>query len=459
MNPISQIPQETWRPDSWREHPITQAPHYHDKEKLQDVERRLSLYPPLVFDREVAELKSQLALVERGEAFLLQGGDCAESFENLRPDSIRDAFRVMLQMAVVLTFGAKRPVVKVGRVAGQFAKPRSQEIETRDGVSLPVYRGDIVNSHEFTIEARKAAPERMEKAYFHAAATLNILRAFAKGGFADLHQINSWNLNFVKNSHFDSLYETIVDRIGETLMFMRAAGMSLNRSPLLSTIDHFVSHEALLLNYEEALTRRSEATGDIYAGTAHMLWIGERTRQLDGAHVEFARGISNPIGLKCGPQMKTDDLLKLIERLNPRNEPGRLTIIPRMGVKLIHQRLPKLIRRVKGEGYRVIWCSDPMHGNTYTTSNGYKTRSFDDVLMETRAFFEIHEAEGSTAGGVHIELTGKNVVECTGGGQKITEEHLNPDGYKTLCDPRLNASQAMEIAFQMTQLMTSMRAT
>lgn len=453
--PETHLERETWSPGSWRRLPTAQAPNYPDQETLREIEHRLSNYPPLVFDREINDLKDQLALVEKGEAFLLQGGDCAESFENLRPDFIRDAFRVMLQMAVVLTFGTKRPVVKVGRMAGQFAKPRSLDTETRNGVTLPAYRGDIINRHEFTLDARKPSPERMERAYFHAAATLNLLRAFSKGGFADLHEINSWNLNFVKNSHFDSLYEVIVERIGETLMFMKAAGMSLNRSPLLSTIDYFVSHEALLLNYEEALTRKSEKTEETYSGTAHMLWIGERTRQLDGAHIEFARGISNPIGLKCGPNMKTDDLLRLIERLNPDNEPGRLTLIPRMGVENIRKILPKLIRRVKGEGFRVIWCCDPMHGNTYTTENGYKTRSFDHVLSETRSFFAIHKAEGTVAGGVHIELTGRNVVECTGGGQKITEKHLNANEYKTLCDPRLNASQAIELAFQMTQLMTT----
>ena len=445
------IDDREWSPSSWRRRPIAQAPLYPDSELLFEVEKRLATYPPLVFEREIASLKSHLARVERGEAFLLQGGDCAESYENLRLDSIRDAFRIMLQMAVVLTFGAQKPVVKVGRMAGQFGKPRSNETETRKGVTLPVYRGDIINGHEFSADARKPDPLRMERAYFHSAATLNLLRAYAKGGFADLHHINSWNLNFVRNSRFHALYEKIVERIEETFTFMRAAGMDLNDSPLLSTIDYYVSHEALLLHYEEALTRRSEETGEVYAGSAHMLWIGERTRQLDGAHVEFARGISNPIGVKCGPTMKPDDLLRLIEVLNPRNEPGRLTLIPRMGVRSIGTVLPKLIRRVKGEGWRVIWCCDPMHGNTYTTVNGFKTRSFDDVLAETRAFFDIHEAEGTVPGGVHIELTGRNVVECTGGGQRITEEHLNGDDYETLCDPRLNASQALELAFQMAQ--------
>ena len=440
-----------WSPSSWRSKPIAQVPHYPDPEKLREVEGRLASYPPLVFEREMTSLKAHLALVERGEAFLLQGGDCAESFENLHLDTIRDAFRVMLQMAVVLTFGAQRPVVKVGRMAGQFAKPRTNETETRNGVTLPIYRGDIINGHAFDADTRRPDPRRMERAYFHSAATLNLLRAYAKGGFADLHNVHSWNLNFVRNSRFHALYEKIVKRIEETFMFMRAAGMCLTESPLLSTIDYYVSHEALLLNYEEALTRRSEETGEIYAGSAHMLWIGERTRQLDGAHVEFARGISNPIGLKCGPTTKPDDLLRLIEVLNPKNEPGRLTLIPRMGVRNIASVLPKLIRRVKGEGWRVIWCCDPMHGNTYTTASGFKTRSFDDVLAETRAFFEIHQAEGTIPGGVHIELTGRNVVECTGGGQRITEEHLNGQDYETLCDPRLNASQALELAFQMAQ--------
>ena len=439
-----------WSQSSWRSFPVAQMPKYPNASKLTEVEKRLSTYPALVYEAEVLKLRHHLGRVAEGKAFLLQGGDCAESFADFRPETIRDSFRVLLQMSIVLTFGAKRPVVKVGRVAGQFAKPRSSDSETRQGTTLPAYRGDIINGHEFSESARIPDPERMEKAYFHSAATLNLLRAFAQGGLADLHRIHSWNLEFVEKSKFDARYDQIVGRLNETLSFMRAVG-NLDNASEVGTTELYTSHEALLLNYEEALVRYSEHGNEPYAGSAHMIWIGERTRQVDGAHVEFARGVMNPIGLKCGPDMKVDDLLKLIDILNPQNEGGRLTLIPRMGAKRIAESLPKLIRRVKGEGRNVVWCCDPMHGNTYTTSSGFKTRSFEDVLGETRAFFEIHEGEGTVPGGVHFELTGRNVTECTGGGQKIQEDHLVSEAYETLCDPRLNASQALEFAFQLVR--------
>ena len=438
----------SWSPSSWRSRPVAQAPDYSDQAELADVEGRLKTYPPLVFEGEVARLRERLALVEKGEAFLLQGGDCAESFADFRPETIRDSFRVLLQMSVVLTFGSKRPVVKIGRVAGQYAKPRSSQIETRGTQTLPAYRGDIVNGFEFSEADRRPDPQRMEKAYFHSAATLNLLRAYSKGGFADLHRVHSWNLDFVRQSKADPRYEAILDRLHETIAFMKATGQPAEK---LETIELFTSHESLLLNYEESLVRQEEAGGKAYAGSAHMLWIGERTRQLDGAHVEFASGIANPIGLKCGPDMKPDDLLRLMDRLNPLNEPGRLTLIPRLGVRRVSEVLPKLIRRVRGEGRRAVWCCDPMHGNTSTTAAGIKTRSFGDVLAETRAFFEIHKSEGTVPGGVHFELTGRNVSECTGGAQNILEEQLGDGGYETLCDPRLNASQALEFAFQLVQ--------
>jgi 3-deoxy-7-phosphoheptulonate synthase len=426
-------------------------PSYPDLSALNHVESKLKHYPPLVFEGEIIRLKSQLAAVERGEAFLLQGGDCAESFSDLQFETIRDNFRVLLQMAVVLTFGLRRPIVKVGRVAGQFAKPRSTDTETRDGRTLPSYRGDIINGFEFTEASRKVDPARMEHAYFHSAAKLNLLRSLSKGGFADLHKINNWNLRFLTGSEFQSRYDQIAKRIDESISFMRAAGIDVHGSTDLATVEIFTSHEALLLNYEEALTRKSDLDQRYYNGSAHMLWIGDRTRQLDGAHVEFARGIENPIGLKCGPELADDDLIRLIDRLNPANEAGRLTLITRFGSSKIAHLFPKLLSRVKAEGRRVVWCCDPMHGNTFTTARGFKTRSFDDVLHETRDFFRIHEAEGTVAGGVHFELTGRNVTECVGGGQNINESEIIGERYETLCDPRLNPNQALELAFQLVR--------
>lgn len=446
-----------WTPDSWRLKEARQMPKYPDAAKLAEVEATLATYPPLVFAGESRQLKSKLAMVSEGKAFLLQGGDCAESFGDFRANTIRDNFRILLQMAVVLTFHSKLPVVKVGRVAGQFAKPRSSDDETRDGVTLPAYRADIINGSDFTKASRVPDPARMERAYVQSAATLNLLRAFAHGGYADLHQVHAWNLNFVRKSSQNAHYEAIAKRLDETLAFMAAMGITSESSPQIREVDVFTSHEALLLPYEQAFVRQDSTTaregyaGDWYACSAHMLWVGERTRQLDGAHVEFLRGVKNPIGLKCGPGLAPDELLRLIDVLDPENEPGRLTLITRMGHDKIEKGLPPLVRRIAAEGRKIVWCCDPMHGNTTTTSNGYKTRSFTHILSEVRKFFEVHKAEGTRGGGVHFELTGKDVVECLGGDQAISEESLAKGMYETLCDPRLNASQALELAFQLCQ--------
>ena len=418
---LAQMP---WTPSSWRQKSLLQAPKYSDLSQLQEVESRLSQFPPLVFEAELIRFEQHLAQVEKGEAFLLQGGDCAENLADLQFDTVRDNFRVLLQMAVVLTFGMKRPVVKVGRMAGQFAKPRSAEGEIRQGIELPVYRGDIINGHAFDERSRAPDPLRMERAYFHSSSTLNLLRALATGGFADLQRIHAWNLQFVHQERMDSRYAEVAERIGEAMAFMKATGMNLASAKDLSTVEFFTSHEALLLNYEEALTRRFEHMDRYYSGSAHMLWIGDRTRQLDGAHVEFARGLANPIGLKCGPSLQAEELIRLIDQLNPQNIPGHLTLITRFGAEKIEAHLPDLIRQVQREGRRVVWCCDPMHGNTFTTEGGFKTRSFENILSEMRCFFEIHRAEGSVPGGVHLELTGRNVVECIGGGQDILASQL-----------------------------------
>jgi 3-deoxy-7-phosphoheptulonate synthase len=435
-----------WSPESWRGRPIRQAPVYPDAAGLETVERTLKNFPPLVFAGEARRLKATLAEVAEGRAFLLQGGDCAESFAEFHPNNIRDTFRVLLQMAVVLTYGAACPVVKVGRLAGQFAKPRSSETEKQGGTELPSYRGDIVNGPDFTEEARRPDPQRMLQAYSQAAATLNLLRAFAQGGYADLHRVHSWNQGFVEKSPAGAAYRELADRLTETLAFMSACGLTSETTPQIRETDLYTSHEALLLPYEQALTRIDSTTGDWYDCSAHMVWIGERTRQPDGAHVEFMRGIKNPIGLKVGPTATPDDLLRLIDALNPANEPGRLTLVARMGAGKPAEKLPPLIRAVEREGRAVVWCCDPMHGNTHTSSTGYKTRSFDRILAEVREFFAVHEAEGTYAGGVHFEMTGQEVTECIGGAQAITEEGLR-DRYHTHCDPRLNASQALELAF------------
>ncbi|MCE2510512.1 MAG: 3-deoxy-7-phosphoheptulonate synthase class II [Alphaproteobacteria bacterium] len=437
---------KNWSSASWRKKPARQMPDYPDEASLAAVEKTLRGYPPLVFAGEARRLRSQLAEVAEGRAFLLQGGDCAESFAEFNADNIRDTFRVLLQMAVVLTFGASCPVVKVGRMAGQFAKPRSAETETQDGVTLPCYRGDIVNGMAFTEAARVPDPARMLRAYSQAAATLNLLRAFAQGGYADLHQVHRWNLGFVGENQEGAKYQDLADRLTETLAFMGACGLTSETAAEIRQTDFYTSHEALLLGYEEALTRIDSTTGDWYDCSAHMLWIGDRTRQEDGAHVEFLRGVHNPIGLKVGPKLEADELLRLIDILNPNNDAGRLTLISRMGVDAIRERLPKLIRAVEREGRKVIWSCDPMHANTVKASNGYKTRSFDRILKEIEVFFAIHQAEGTYAGGIHCELTGQDVTECIGGAQEITEDRL-ADRYHTHCDPRLNASQGLELAF------------
>ena len=436
---------EKWTPDSWRSKPIQQVPDYPDAQALADVEKRLSTYPPLVFAGEARALKRQLADVAAGRAFLLQGGDCAESFAEHHPDHIRDFFRVFLQMSVVLTYAAAQPVVKVGRIAGQFAKPRSSNIEKQGDVELPSYRGDIINDIAFTPESRIPDPNRLSMAYRQSAATLNLLRAFAQGGFANLDQVHRWMLGFVKDSPQSHRYQELADRISESLSFMRACGVSPDSVPQLRSTDFFTSHEALLLGYEQAFTRVDSTSGDWYATSGHMLWIGDRTRQPDHAHVEFFRGIKNPIGLKCGPSLTADGLLKLIDTLNPDNEAGRLTLICRFGADKVFEHLPQLIRAVEREGRTVVWSCDPMHGNTIT-AGGYKTRPFERILKEVEAFFAVHRAEGTHAGGIHVEMTGRNVTECTGGAHALTAEQLG-DRYHTHCDPRLNADQAIELAF------------
>jgi len=440
---------ERWTPDSWRSKPIVQVPGYPDEAALKAVEEQLATFPPLVFAGEARKLKKELAKVAAGQAFLLQGGDCAESFAEHRADNIRDFFRVVLQMAVVLTFAASSPVVKVGRVAGQFAKPRSSDTETKDGVTLPSYRGDIINDSAFTPEARIPDPGRLLKAYRQSAATLNLIRAFATGGYANLDNAHQWMLGFIKDSPQSGRYQELADRITETLDFMRACGIDPEVHPELRTTDFYTSHEALLLGYEQALTRVDSTSGDWYATSGHMLWIGDRTRQKDHAHVEFARGVKNPIGLKCGPSLKPDNLLELIDILNPENEPGRLTLIVRAGADKVGEVLPGLIRAVQREGRNVVWSSDPMHGNTITAA-GYKTRPFDRILKEVTDFFAVHRAEGTYAGGIHIEMTGQNVTECTGGARAISDTDLSAR-YHTFCDPRLNAEQAIELAFLLAE--------
>ncbi len=446
----------TWSPTSWRNKSILQQPTYTDAAHLQNVLERLKKYPPLVFAGEARTLKSQLADVCHGRAFLLQGGDCAESFSEFSAQNIRDTFKVLLQMAVVMTFAGGMPVVKVGRMGGQFAKPRSADTETFDGVTLPSYRGDIINSVEFTAEARVPDPERMVQAYNQSAATLNLLRAFASGGFADLHQVHKWNLDFAKQGEMAGKYDELASRIDESLKFMEACGVTSTTYRTLRETDFFTSHEALLLPYEEAFTRQDSLTGEWYAVSSHMLWIGDRTRQVDGAHVEFLSGIKNPIGLKCGPSMDPDDLIRLIDKLNPGNEAGRLNLIVRMGADKVAEGMPKLVQAVKREGKNVVWSCDPMHGNVYKSSNGYKTRPVDAILTEMKQFFQVHRSEGTFAGGVHLEMTGKNVTECVGGSFQITEEDLQ-SRYHTHCDPRLNADQSLELAFLIADTLKAAR--
>jgi len=445
-----------WTPTSWRDKPAAQLPAYDDVPALAATEERLANSLPLVFAGETRALRQQLADVAAGRAFLLQGGDCAESFADFNERAVTDTFRVLLQMAVVLTFAAACPVVKVGRMAGQFAKPRSSPTETRAGATLPSYRGDIVNDLDFTPAARRPDPRRQLRAYAQSAATLNLLRALAQGGFADLHRVQQWNLDFLKANPQGERYRDLANRISETLAFIRACGLDAATDPQVRQVRFYTSHEMLLLGYEQALTRRDPTTGDWYDGSAHFLWIGERTRQPDGAHVEFARGIANPVGLKLGPTVDPDTLLRLLDALNPDNQPGRLTLISRMGADKIEIALPPLVRAVRREGRQVVWSCDPMHGNTQETGTGYKTRPFARILDEVRGFFAVHRAEGSIPGGMHFELTGQDVTECLGGAQAITEQGL-ADRYHTQCDPRLNASQSLELAFLIAETLKDYR--
>ncbi len=447
---------ERWSPSSWRSKPILQVPVYKDQAALSEVEKRLSGFPPLVFAGEARNLKKALAKVAKGEAFLLQGGDCAESFGEHGADNIRDFFRAFLQMAVVMTYAGGMPVVKVGRVAGQFAKPRSADTETIDGVTLPSYRGDIINDIAFTPESREPDPMRQAMAYRQSAATLNLLRAFAYGGYANLDNAMKWMLGFVKDTPANDKYRHLAERIEEALDFMRACGIDPEAHPEMRTTELYTSHEALLLGYEEALTRVDSTSGDWYATSGHMLWIGDRTRQPDHAHVEYFRGIKNPIAFKCGPSLDADGLLKLIDVLNPEDKAGRITLICRFGADKVEKHLPALIRAVEKEGRTVVWSCDPMHGNTIKAANGYKTRPFDLVMGEIERFFAIHEAEGTYAGGIHLEMTGKNVTECTGGRAAITDLDLS-DRYHTYCDPRLNAEQALEVSFKVAEMLKRQR--
>ena len=445
----------TWSPASWRTKPIQQAPSYPDEAHLRRVEHSLSGYPPLVFAGEVRRLREGLAEAASGQAFVLQGGDCAESFDGFRADAIRDTFRVLLQMAVVLTFGATLPVVKLGRMAGQYAKPRSAPQEVRDGTALPSYRGDIVNGAAFEPGARTPDPGRMEQAYFRCAGTLNLLRAFAGGGYADLHEVHRWNLGFVENSPLAGRYRALADRIDESIAFMRACGIDSRNTPHLRETGFYTSHEALLLPYEQALTRVDSLSGETYACSAHFLWIGDRTRQPDGAHAEFLRGVRNPVGLKVGPTTTVDDLLRLMDVLHPAGEPGRLTLISRMGAGLVEEKLPPLVRAVRADGRPVVWLCDPMHGNT-TAAGPVKTRSFGAILNEVRSFFDVHASEGTWSGGVHVEMTGQDVTECTGGAHRLTEADLGAR-YETFCDPRLNAGQSLELSFLMAEELKARR--
>lgn len=446
----------SWDVESWRQKTALQQPEYPDAKALAGVEQTLSSMPPLVFAGEARQLRADLAQVAKGNAFLLQGGDCAESFAEFSANNIRDTFKVLLQMAVVMTYAGKCPVVKVGRMAGQFAKPRSAGTENIDGIELPSYRGDIINGIDFNEGARVPDPERLVKVYNQSAATMNLLRAFSQGGFADLHQVHQWNLDFITASPAGERYQAIANKIDDALQFMEACGIGAGASQLRET-SFYTSHEALLLPYEQALTRQDSLTGKWYDCSAHMLWIGDRTRQIDGAHVEFLRGVHNPIGVKAGPSMDPEDLLRLCDILNPNNEEGRLNIIVRMGADKVADGMPNLIRAIEREGKKVVWSSDPMHGNTVKASTGYKTRKVDDVLREVQQFFEVHKAEGTYPGGVHFEMTGQNVTECVGGAFQVTEADL-ADRYHTHCDPRLNADQSLELAFMIAETLKKARA-
>jgi 3-deoxy-7-phosphoheptulonate synthase len=450
------LAERPWSPSSWRQRPVTQAPRYPDVDALVRIERQLSDWPPLVVGREVSTLRQRLAEVSRGNAFLLQGGDCAESFDDLSSATVKDSFRVILQMSVLLTFAASCPIVKIGRIAGQFAKPRSSDVETINGQSLPSYRGDIVNGAEFTQAARAPDPQRLLRAYSNSAATLNLLRAMAQGGFADLHEVHRWTSDFVRQSLQGERFEAVAQNISEALAFMEACGFDARGSSQVKEVEFYTSHEALHLNYEESLVRQDDTHSRWYGGSAHLLWLGERTRALDGAHVEFMRGLENPLGVKLGPTAQPDDVMRLLDVLNPDDEEGRIVLITRMGADLLSERLPMLIEAVQRENRKVVWSCDPMHGNTVTTSEGYKTRDFHRILAEVRSFFQVHASLGSYAGGLHFEMTGQDVTECTGGAQGLTQSSLK-ERYYSACDPRLNGSQSLELAFLVADVLKSRR--
>jgi 3-deoxy-7-phosphoheptulonate synthase len=443
----------SWSPSSWREFPIKQQPQYKDKKALKEIEEQLKQFPPLIFAGEARNLKKDLARAGRGEAFIVQGGDCAESFAAFNADTIKNLFKLILQMSVVVAYSSGKPVVKIGRVAGQFAKPRSSDFEEKSGVKLPSYRGDIINDIEFSLEAREPDPYRMVRAYYQSAATMNLLRAFSRGGLADLNQVHRWNLDFIKSHPIGKKYEQISDQIDKAMKFLNAAGLTSENTPQLRQTTVYTSHEALLLNYEEALTRVDSITGNWYNTAAHMLWIGDRTRELDGAHIEYFRGIQNPIGCKVGPSMQPDELVDLVKILNPNNEEGKLNLIVRMGANKINEFYPPLLKAIKDAGLNVVWTIDPMHGNVEKSSTGFKTRDFDNILSEVKSFLKIHKENGTVAAGVHLEMTGEDVTECTGSTScAITENDLS-SRYHTQCDPRLNANQALELAFMISEVL------
>ena len=448
----------TWKPNSWRNYPVVQMPTYPDESKVNSVEAKLSFKPPLVFAGEVQALKKSLALAEKGNAFILQGGDCAESFSQFSANGIRDTFKVLLQMAVILTYGSSIPIIKIGRIAGQFAKPRSSDVEIIDGIELPSYRGDMINDMEFNKTARQPDPQRLIDGYEQSAATLNLIRAFAQGGMANLEKVHEWTLGFLNNTPETDKYREIANRISESLNFMKACGLTSSSVPQLRETDFFTSHEALLLNYEEALTREDTITAEKgwYATSAHLLWVGDRTRQFDHGHIEYLSGIQNPVGIKCGPSLDKDDLIRLLDKVNPNNESGKVVLICRMGSEKVNEHLPKLIKNIKANGKNVTWCCDPMHGNTIKASNGYKTRRVAEILNEVNNFFLVHKSEGTLPGGVHFEMTGSNVTECLGGANEVKESDLG-SRYHTHCDPRLNGSQSLELAFLVSDLIKSFR--
>tara|TARA_B100000925_G_scaffold157015_1_gene117949 strand:- start:2332 stop:3696 length:1365 start_codon:yes stop_codon:yes gene_type:complete len=448
----------TWKPNSWRNYPVVQMPTYPDESKVNSVEAKLSFKPPLVFAGEVQALKKSLALAEKGNAFILQGGDCAESFSQFSANGIRDTFKVLLQMAVILTYGSSIPIIKIGRIAGQFAKPRSSDVEIIDGIELPSYRGDMINDMEFNKTARQPDPQRLIDGYEQSAATLNLIRAFAQGGMANLEKVHEWTLGFLNDTPETDKYREIANRISESLNFMKACGLTSSSVPQLRETDFFTSHEALLLNYEEALTREDTITAEKgwYATSAHLLWVGDRTRQFDHGHIEYLSGIQNPVGIKCGPSLEKDDLIRLLDKVNPNNESGKVVLICRMGSEKVNEHLPKLIKNIRANGKNVTWCCDPMHGNTIKASNGYKTRRVAEILNEVNNFFLVHKSEGTLPGGVHFEMTGSNVTECLGGANEVKESDLG-SRYHTHCDPRLNGSQSLELAFLVSDLIKSFR--